>query len=286
MRIRIWLSSALLIEQIDAPILRCGSAFRAQSLYFLRMPESRHYNSEYYDAITTQTNDIEFYKKFVNRETRVLELGCGTGRVGFALEGLVREVVGVDISPEMLSRAQAKNAGKRISFVEGDITSIYLGSRFELIIAPFRVMQALEADAQVAGLFQVIREHLAEGGTAILNVFNPLYPREEMAAKWVREGETAYREAQLANGDILKTSDIRRVLDAERQVLHPQLIHRRYRDGKLIDEHVNPICMRYYYADQFKDLIVRNGYTISGSWGGYNDEAYGAGSELVVAFRK
>ena len=55
-------------------------------------------------------------------------------------------------------------------------------------------------------------------------------------------------------------------------------------DGRLIDEHVNPICMRYYYPDQFKDLITQNGFKITKCWGGYLGEEYGVGPELVVSF--
>jgi len=51
------------------------------------MPESRIYNAEYYDAITKQTDDIEFYKRFLNDKTRILELDSGTGRVALALSG-------------------------------------------------------------------------------------------------------------------------------------------------------------------------------------------------------
>jgi ubiquinone/menaquinone biosynthesis C-methylase UbiE len=62
------------------------------------MPESRRYHAEYYDAITTQTDDIQFYSEFVSPQTTVLELGCGTGRVSLALASSVKRLVGVDIS--------------------------------------------------------------------------------------------------------------------------------------------------------------------------------------------
>jgi ubiquinone/menaquinone biosynthesis C-methylase UbiE len=249
------------------------------------MPESRNYNAEYYDAITTQTADIEFYAKFLTANCHVLELGCGTGRVSLALCDKA-SFVGVDISNEMLVAARAKDNGRRAEFIEGDITAIDLGRKFDLVIAPFRVMQALEFDDQVNGFFRVIQKHLAEKGTAILNVFRPLYSKEEMPLKWCREGENNRAETTLANGDVLKTSDTRKKMDARNQVLHPELIHRRYREGKLIDEHINPICMRYWYADEFKALIERNGFRITGEWGGYSGEKYGEGPELILAFQK
>jgi len=43
--------------------------------------------------------------------------------------------------------------------------------------------------------------------------------------------------------------------------------------------------MRYYYPDEFVELIESHGFSIIGRWGGYSDEPYGEGGELVVAFR-
>lgn len=39
---------------------------------------------------------------------RVLDIGCGTGEVALALAGRGAEVVGVDLAPEMVARAQAR----------------------------------------------------------------------------------------------------------------------------------------------------------------------------------
>ena len=68
----------------------------------------------------------------------VLDLGCGTGRYFWALEG-VRELVGLDASPAMLERARQPYAGqqiriKQISLVHGDvITAAFEPSRFDLV---------------------------------------------------------------------------------------------------------------------------------------------------------
>jgi len=247
--------------------------------------EPRDYNAEYYDAFTTTTEDIEFYAGFANPQSRVLELGCGTGRVAGALASSVASVVGVDISPSMLERARARSVTGDVEFVQGDITSVRLEGRFDLIIAPFRVMQCLEHRTQVDGLFEVIRAHLATDGLAILNVFHPLHAREDMASAWPSEEELSHGEVVLPNGDRLVRGDVRPSLDAERQVLYPELIYRRYRGDELVDEHINPICMRYYYPDEFKELVVSQGFTVMEAHGGYAGEAYGQGSELLLAFR-
>ncbi|HET8959178.1 class I SAM-dependent methyltransferase [Nocardioides sp.] len=50
---------------------------------------------------------------------RVADLGCGTGTLPLLLAGEGYDVTGVDFSPEMLRRAEAK-AGDRARFVAGD----------------------------------------------------------------------------------------------------------------------------------------------------------------------
>src|SRR5690606_382785 len=125
-------------------------------------------------------DDVELYSKFTNKNSEVLELGCGTGRVSLPLSKKLKQLTGVEISTPMFEQAKAKCKDENVSFVLGDITSVNLNKKFDLIIAPFRVLQCLEKQEQVDGLFAVIRNHLKPEGTAILNVFNPNLPKEEM----------------------------------------------------------------------------------------------------------
>ncbi|MEZ4742904.1 MAG: hypothetical protein R3B45_10735 [Bdellovibrionota bacterium] len=41
----------------------------------------------------------------------------------------------------------------------------------------------------------------------------------------------------------------------------------------------------HFYPDEFKKLIESAGFKILNTWGGYNDEIYGEGPELVVSFQ-
>ena len=77
----------------------------------------RNYNADYYDIITTQTADIEFYMNFVHPESRVLGSG-GNGRVTVRLLERASVVVGVDLSETMLARARASCLEKAPSFTQ------------------------------------------------------------------------------------------------------------------------------------------------------------------------
>jgi ubiquinone/menaquinone biosynthesis C-methylase UbiE len=56
-------------------------------------------------------------------DERALDSGTGAGTLALALAPLVREVVGVDIVPELLERAR-RNAPANVTFVEGEATSL------------------------------------------------------------------------------------------------------------------------------------------------------------------
>jgi len=56
-------------------------------------------------------------------DERAIDSGTGAGTLALALAPLVREVVGVDIVPELLERAR-KGAPENVTFVEGDATNL------------------------------------------------------------------------------------------------------------------------------------------------------------------
>src|SRR5574341_1639301 len=95
----------------------------------------------YYDAETIGTlDDLPAYEQLVKRfGGPVLDVGCGTGRVGFALAHQGVRVVGVDTSEPMLTRARERArreqaASPRMEFHQADITTLSLEERFGLAI--------------------------------------------------------------------------------------------------------------------------------------------------------
>lgn len=75
---------------------------------------------------------------FTGKEA-VLDAGCGTGALAFALAPLVSEVVGVDVEQEYLEAARER-APANVRFVEGDVTSLPFGYGAFDIAACYRVL--------------------------------------------------------------------------------------------------------------------------------------------------
>ena len=248
--------------------------------------DSRARVAEYYD-LQSFPDDVPFYvERIPSPEARVLELGCGTGRVLIPLAEHCAQIVGVDISEAMLDVCQRKLALRGApanARVEGaDITNFDLGRTFDLAIAPFRVFQNLETDAQVDGFFACLKRHLAPGGTCVLNVFRP-WDVERIRQAWGDEGESFCWEKPVAGGR-LTCSEKRPPIEDGPLVLHPEAIYRRYEGDAVKDEASFQFVMRCYGPEEFEGVIVSHGFRIVGRWGGYAGETYGEGPELVIQF--
>lgn len=94
--------------------------------------------SSTYDAVLNPTRDLE--KRACELVLggmsfdRVLELGGGTGKNTAWLAERAREVVSVDLSPEMQAVAREKVAAANVKFRTGDVTAQWdFGERFDLI---------------------------------------------------------------------------------------------------------------------------------------------------------
>lgn len=134
-----------------------------------------------YDATyQRRLSDVRFYVERARRSGGpVLEYGVGTGRVAFAMARAGIEVVGVDPSPAMLERLEAKRkrlpklVAQRVETRRGDMRQLRLARRFALIVAPFNVVLHLDSTRDMERWLARVREHLAPEGELLFDVSVP-----------------------------------------------------------------------------------------------------------------
>ncbi len=105
----------------------------------------------------------------------ILDLGCGTGQHAALLAGHGFQVQGIDRSEGMLLSAEKRRSalsGRRrrhLKFSKGDIRTVRLGTRFDVVISLFHVMSYQTGNDDLNDAFATAREHLVPGGTFIFD---------------------------------------------------------------------------------------------------------------------
>lgn len=143
------------------------------------------------NARTFGRRDVPFWRNLALQcGGRVLELGCGTGRISLPLGRAGIPLVGIDRSAPMLVRARRRVARSRLAghvqLVRGDIRSLPVlsppagprpGSRrtagarrptqagFSLVMAPYGVLQSLLRERDLTQTLREVHRVLVPGAT-------------------------------------------------------------------------------------------------------------------------
>ena len=107
----------------------------------------------------------------------VLDLGCGTGKMTFALRDLGYDMTGVDISPEMLAEAESVCKKKRIKDVLWlcqDMTSFELYGTVDAAVCCLDGINHLTGASDVRRCFDLVHNYLVPGGLFIFDLNTPL----------------------------------------------------------------------------------------------------------------
>jgi len=139
-------------------------AYFAMSSYAEFAPFYDAINGEPFDRIRQILGFIESY----NPEAQsVLELGCGTGAILAGL-GSGFSLTGIDLSSEML--AYARRRCPEATLIEADMTSLHLGSCFDVVICVFDTLNHVTDFDAWKEVFHGVNNHLNDGGIFIFDV--------------------------------------------------------------------------------------------------------------------
>jgi SAM-dependent methyltransferase len=122
------------------------------------------------NAQTVRRRDVRFWQRLAAAaDGRVLELGCGTGRITIPVARNGTPVTGIDRSEPMIERARAKHARRRdmarVDFVRGDIRRLPFRTRqFGLVMAPYGILQSLVRERDLADALASVARVLKPGG--------------------------------------------------------------------------------------------------------------------------
>ena len=139
--------------------------------------------SEFYDALTANVSYGTVAQVLSSLLTRygkgrglLLDLACGTGSVSVRLAEKGYEVIGVDLSPEMLSEAQNKaySAGQNILFLCQDMTALDLYGTVDAAVCTLDGLCHLPDEDSLSATLQKVSLFMNPGGVFLFDV-NSVY---------------------------------------------------------------------------------------------------------------
>lgn len=140
---------------------------------------------------------VEYLKKNISFST-VLEVGCGFGRITkIILSNFpdVTEYVAVDLSPDQIENARNYVMGSDkngvLKFVESDIQSLKMNSKYDLVIAPEVLLHILPSEIK-----GVLVKMVGWSRKNVLNIdwYEDAPPRKVAPHNFIHEYESLYRD--------------------------------------------------------------------------------------------
>ncbi len=138
-----------------------------------RNPEHSSWYIERFRAMAASGDDLAGEARFVDamvaRRSRVLDAGCGPGRVGGHLARAGHEVVGVDIDPVLIAAAEHDHPGPTwlvADLSELDLEAMGTAEGFDVAVCAGNVMTFLDPGTRQLVLRR-LAVHLRTGGRIV-----------------------------------------------------------------------------------------------------------------------
>ncbi|MDN5600472.1 MAG: class I SAM-dependent methyltransferase, partial [Brachybacterium sp.] len=134
-----------------------------------RDPEHAHRYAERWQRLEAAGQDIHGEARLLDamaeRGSRILDAGCGSGRLGGYLARSGHDVTGVDLDPHLVEVARTDHPGAR--WEVGDLAELALPEQFDLIVSAGNVLTFL-AGAERRPALARLAAHLAPEGRLVV----------------------------------------------------------------------------------------------------------------------
>ncbi len=255
--------------------------------------------SALYDALAevydlqhrTYLDDLPMYLRLAREagpSARILEIGCGSGRLLVPLVEAGWRVVGVDESAAMLRLAAARLAAlspslaQRALLIRADARMLALNARFDLaVIALNTFLHNLTREAQLA-MLRAVRQHLKLGALLVVD----LPPNDELA--WQPDDGQFQLEATLVDPATERT--IRKYVASrvfwstqEQELMYRIETQTRHMPPT---EQIFTIRLRHVFRFEMELLMMNSGFEVQKWVGDYHLSPYGEGSPRMIALAR
>lgn len=238
----------------------------------------------WYDVENTWADDDDFFLGLASSagHRRVLDLGCGTGRLTTALAAAGHIVTGVDPDAGALQAAARKPHGEKVGWLVGTSSALLQGAAFDLALMTGHVAQAIVGAEDWAETLADLHRVLVPGGRLAFD------SRDPQARAWERWNPQDSRgETQLPDG--ARIQGWYEVTDVDESAAGGVTLvtfedHGIFPDGA---HEIATATLAFRTEQRLREDLTRVGFTVEHVFGGWHREPVGAGvGELVVVARR
>jgi SAM-dependent methyltransferase len=237
--------------------------------------------ADLYDLYVQTEFDIRFWQQeAVAAGGEVLELMCGTGRIGMPLIEAGVSYTGLDYSTGLLDRFRHKldQLGRSVPLVCADAREFAFDQEFALVFIGFHSLsEVLEKNDRRRLLLQV-RRHLGPEGRFTFSLHNPD----------VRGPQLNGRRSE---PNVIRFDDGQRQLEfswccspplADGRVTGQQFYTIRDRSGVIVDDRKLDIQFQLISQAEMERLLADTGFRIVALWGNYDCSGFQPDSPFLI----
>lgn len=230
-----------------------------------------------YDAECPWSRDDDFFLSVVGETpgARVIDLGCGTGRLALGLAAAGHAVTGVDPARASLEAARAKPGAERVTWIEGT-SPVLPDASFDVAVMTSHVAQFLVDDDEWRRTLADLRRALVPGGRLVFD------SRDPRAREWERWNPVdSQRRISLPDGRVVAAwTEVTAVQDGAVTFSH----HYTFPAG---EELLSTATLRFRTQEEVCSSLREAGFSIESMYGGWLREPVGMGDgELLVVARR
>jgi SAM-dependent methyltransferase len=227
------------------------------------------YNADFYDGMNTNLTDLQFYKRWLpnNKDARILELCCGTGRLTIPIAKDGYNITGVDYTRSMLEQAKSKASaqGLNIELIEADIRTLDLPEKYDLIFIPFNSIHHLYRNDDLFDAFKAAKNHLKHDGVFLFDCFNP-------NIQFIVEGEKELKEIARYLTNDGKSVTIKQIMQYESSTQINRIQWHHFIDGDF--DSIQNLDMRMFFPQELNTYLQSNGFSIIHKFGNFEEHTF------------
>lgn len=222
----------------------------------------------YDDAISEIDYDLwlEFIEPYLNKDSKILDLACGSGTLAILLKLEGYNVSGLDLSESIIeiAKEKAKINHLNIPFYVDDMANFNLNEKFDVITCFFDSINFLQNEELVIKTFNCVKKHLNKGGIFICDVFSL-----DMLDEYL-------------NNEIIKDFQTYKLVWKTKKVTDLCLVH----NIEIYDK-LDSVTLKENYYEYYYDLEKLNieGFSLIKKSGDFNDDYLEGDERLIFVYK-